>query len=72
MRKYLPWLVGALALACVLVLATCNVSNVPFLPSALQAVPGPTSQSSGGVTVNGRMRGDPNAKVTLVEFADFQ
>ncbi len=71
MRKYLPWLVGALALVGVLLLATCNVSNVPFLPSALNAVSSSNSQSS-EVIVNGRTRGDPNAKVTLVEFADFQ
>lgn len=72
MRKFLPWLVGALALAGVLVLATCNVSNVPFLPSALNAVSGSNAQPSAAAIVNGRTRGDPNAKVTLVEFADFQ
>ncbi|MCL4394033.1 MAG: hypothetical protein M1482_04375 [Chloroflexi bacterium] len=28
--------------------------------------------SSSGVVISGRTRGNPNARVTLVEFADFQ
>ncbi len=44
---------------------------LPFLLACNGLAPQPTPLPP-GYTVSGRTIGDPNAKVTLVEFADFQ
>ncbi len=48
-------------------LAACGV----FSPPAPAPTPLPTALPP-GYRVSGRMMGDPNAKVTLVVFSDFQ
>ena len=57
------WLVGVLFVG---VLVSCGVPNLGSLPLKTEA------NSSSSIPTNGRIRGNPNAPVTFVEYSDFQ
>ncbi len=69
MRNPFSWVKALLGILVLLSLMAC--SGIGQALTAPQATSTPTALPP-GYAVSGKTRGDPNAKVTLVEFADFQ
>lgn len=62
---------GVLGALILLLLTACGLVGQIMTSPPPPATSTPTALPP-GYTVSGKTRGDPNAKVTLVEFADFQ
>lgn len=49
-----------------------NTVNAPVIPSAPTAAPAPTAKNVPPVTDEDHVRGNPNAKVTVIEYSDYE
>lgn len=67
MQKQSRLMQGFVGVLFVLVLAGCGVPNLGTVPLNLGS-----NSSSASIPATGRVRGNPNAPVTIVEYSDFQ